>query len=479
MASSFRTWLGFASFTASAALAPFVHAGCGADEADPGGSDASTDARVACDPEAQTGCDAALACERVEGGEPACFAPVELRGRVLQARDGQTGIGGARVVARTVNQQVVSRGVATSNADGTYSLRIAAPRRADGTPNLEPLTLRADASGYMTFPGGLRVALPVDVTAPKAQDAGGYAVESAQTTLTLDELPVGEARGTIRGVVHADHAAGTLVVAGARTGIADTDGSYVVFNANAGDVDVRGYALGVSFGAVRAVVPAQGEIAGVDLFATDAGLGQVTGSLQFVNAGSIGSTSVVLAVASTFSDSLGRGEVPPGLRLGAVTGEYSFPQVPAGEYVVLAAFENDSLVRDPDTSIGGTATQKITVGSGAVTVPGFKITGALAVRSPGASQPEVTTATPTFVWADDSSEDGYEVYVFDTFGNEVWSEKNVASVSGNADVSLPYGGSALQPGTYQFRAYSFREKNNNGRTRISATEDLTGVFIVP
>lgn len=478
MRPSLSAWLVGTLFTASVAALPFGCGGGADDDAPPSSDAAAADANVRCDPDRQTGCEAGLACETVEGGEPACFAPVEVRGRVVRALDGQTGIAGARVAARTVNQQVASRGVATSNADGSYALRIAAPRRADGTPVLEPLTLRADAAEYVTFPGGLRVALPIDVTTPTERDAG-YVLESTQTTLALDALPAGEAgRGTVRGVVHAERAAGTLVVAGARTGIADADGSYVVFNADAGDVAVRAYGIGSSFEAVRAVVPAGGEVAGVDLFSVDAGLTAVSGSLQFVNAGSVGNTSIVLAVASTYSKTLGRGEVPPGLRLAGISGEYRFSQVPAGDYVVLAAFENDSLVRDPDTSIGGTDTQSITVGGAGVTVPSFKITGALAVRSPGAANPEAITGTPTFVWADDSSEDGYELFVFDTFGNEIWSKKDVAGVSGNQDVSVPYAGPALRPGYHQFRAYSYRDKGA-GRTRISATEDLTGVFVVP
>jgi hypothetical protein len=35
--------------------------------------------------------------------------------------------------------------------------------------------------------------------------------------------------------------------------------------------------------------------------------------------------------------------------------------VPDGKYVALAAFENDGLVRDPDTSIGGTQIVHLTV----------------------------------------------------------------------------------------------------------------------
>jgi hypothetical protein len=112
-------------------------------------------------------------------------------------------------------------------------------------------------------------------------------------------------------------------------------------------------------------------------------------------------------------------------------------------------------------------------------VPGFKITGALDVVGPGAKDPEVVKGDVTFEWADDSSEDGYELTVLDTFGNEVWKDTEVPRVTGSASVTLAYGGPALTAGYYQFRAVSWRsDKKSMARTYISATEDLKGVFIV-
>ena len=88
---------------------------------------------------------------------------------------------------------------------------------------------------------------------------------------------------------------------------------------------------------------------------------------------------------------------------------------------------------------------------------------------------EVSTATPTLVWADDSSEDGYTVRVFDAFGIQIW-ETELGPVTGSSTVSVAYAGPALEPGMfYQFRATSFREHNGN-RSAISTTEDLEGVF---
>ena len=102
-------------------------------------------------------------------------------------------------------------------------------------------------------------------------------------------------------------------------------------------------------------------------------------------------TSVVLVVASTFNAAWARGEVPPGLRapgLGSpsVSGAFTITDVPDGDYVVLAAFENDNLVRDPDTAIGGTQIQRVTLGpaSRQVALPAsFKITEALAIDASG------------------------------------------------------------------------------------------------
>jgi hypothetical protein len=180
-------------------------------------------------------------------------------------------------------------------------------------------------------------------------------------------------------------------------------------------------------------------------------------------------------VESTFGDTLGRGEVPRGLRVTNVSGAFKIADVPAGKYVVLAAFENDKLVRDPDTSIGNTATLHIGVAGAPVDAGNFKITEALAVVRPGAAQVETATAPVSFVWADDSSEDHYVVEVFDNFGAMVWANDNVPSVKGMQNVSVAYGGPALTSGGY----YQFRATSMKGAVPISRTEDLLGVFLAP
>jgi hypothetical protein len=222
----------------------------------------------------------------------------------------------------------------------------------------------------------------------------------------------------------------------------------------------------------QATVTANVETPNVVLNEAGPANGSVSGSLNIVNGGGAGSTSVVLVVDDTFNATLERGDVPVAMRAGNVTNAYDIPGVPDGKYAVIAAYENDGLVRDPDTAIAGTQIQHITVAGGVTTVTGFKVTGALAVISPGANDPEVLTGAPTFTWQDDSSEDAYHLQVFDTFGTVVWDQPTLPGSSGS-NPSVPYGGPALTSGAwYQFRVTSLK----NG-TPLARTEDLRGIFI--
>jgi hypothetical protein len=222
-------------------------------------------------------------------------------------------------------------------------------------------------------------------------------------------------------------------------------------------------------------VAAGQKVEGVELHALGEATAVVSGKIEIVDPGDGSHTSVILAVEETFIENAARGEAPPGLRVANVSGDFQIPGVPDGNYVVLAAFENDFLVRDPDTGIAGTDIVHITVSGGNLAIEqSFKITGALAVKSP--DNEEVVSGTPTLVWEDDSSEQRYSVVVFDALGNLIWEKTDVPPVSGNQDVTQTYEGPALTPGmVYQFKATSWSD--SPGGTPRSTTEDLKGVFI--
>jgi hypothetical protein len=245
----------------------------------------------------------------------------------------------------------------------------------------------------------------------------------------------------------------------------------------AGSAGVRGYKQFLQLDSTSAEVTAAAVTEGVELHETGAATAVLDGKIEIVNPGSGKDTSVILVVDETFVPNAARGEPPPGLRVAPVSGDFKFDGVPDGNYVVLAAFENDFLVRDPDTAIGGTEIVRLTVSNASQTIEqSFKVTGSLDVISPDAEQ--VVSGTPMFTWEDDSGEDHYEIRVYDAFGNLVWERVDVPGFSGD-DPVVAYGDGGmtaepLEAGMlYQFRATAIK----NGGSPIAITEDLRGVFL--
>jgi Carboxypeptidase regulatory-like domain len=399
--------------------------------------------------------------------------PVAIHGQVVT--EAGAPIEGARVTALDVNGSPISRTVAT-DAEGRYELDVSSARN-------QAVTLRAAAAGFEPFPSGIRRSLPIDLsTAVESGPIFLYSGSLAQVTLLplADPSGLGSLSGTVIGT-------GALVVAEGPTvasTISGTSGQYVIFNLPPGTYTVRAYVAGWQFTPVQASVLADQETPGVDLAGSGIALGSVSGNVNIVNAPGGSATSVVLVVASTFNEVTLRGDVPPGLRAprtGApnVNGSFTISNVPDGTYKVLAAFENDGLVRDPDPNISGTQIVEVSVNGDAAVLPtSFKITEALGVVSPGADDPTPVVGTPTLIWDDDSSEDYYTVQVFDSIGNVIWENPDVPGVSGSPTVSVVYGGPALTPGrTYQFRATSWRSSGNGTPGPISSTEDLCGLMI--
>ncbi len=471
--------------------------GCKDKEVDASDEEAVEGEACANDPDAEgQQCAEGLSCE--PSGDPdadgnddyVCGAPLEIHGRVYDAFT-ESALEGALVSALDETGAPVGD-VAVTDADGNYVLQVSARRDDDGVvSDALKWTLFATAQDYQPFPAGVRPAIPINAVDAAEESGEGdnvvQVIENPSTDAALIPLPDDQASGrTISGTVGGERPGGTLVVAEGSSPapytVADASGKYTIFNVPDAAVSIVGYRRGLS---VSTASPGDGDQESVDLELVEEGderLPTVDGSVNIVNAPGGSQTSVVLVPVSVYNETLERGPVPFGLRAPepplspAVDGAFTIPGVPPGSYKVLAAFENDLLVRDPDEGIAGTDIPEITVAGDRVSVDqSFKITESLAVVSPGAETPEIVEATPTFVFADDSSEDGYQVVVYDAFGDLVWENLEVPRVTGNKNVEVPYEGPALRSGMYyQFRATSFKDGS-----AISRTEDLRGVFVGP
>lgn len=447
-----------------------------------------------CDVAHQTGCGAGQYCEPVAGGV-GCFAPVLVSGAVTDPV-AVTSVAGARVVALDANRAPVSS-VAVSGALGGYQLAVRAARDASGRPSSAVVTLRADAQGYETFPGGIRPALPIDLST--ATLAGGRWVVSGPLT-AIELLPrAGGAFAAVHGTVaRPPSGLAPLVVAEpvaggpGTTAIADLDGSFTIFNlAPDASYAVTAYAQGVNYaGAVTGLLDPGTSTTVGPLAVTGAATASIAGNLIFNN-GANPPIQVTLVLESTYLTTLDRGESPPGLtvNVGPGAGGYGFSGVPNGTFRVLAAFGHDGNVRDVSGG-GNTESPRVRIAGGVLqgTPPGFKIIPAVDLQQIGGVPvgvdpiAVVATATPQLRWARtsvDSSSKTYRVLVFDVFGNTVWSS-DVTS-----DAPLTYAGPALTAGRpYQLRVLALAQTPAELLaaptvvTQDSQTEDVVGVFMV-
>lgn len=433
---------------------------------------------------ADSGCNEGRVCEQVTGGKPTCFDPIAIEGRVFDLSNDK-GISGARVAAVDVNNTVATN-IVTTSSDGTYSLPIPSVRNADGTVSSEAqqLTLHAEAKGFEAFPGLIRRPLPID-SASGTKEGNGASIKSTLTEIGLVALASGGGSGSIEGKIELsdDHPSAIVVAEAGGVGyatIAGRDGTYAILNLPAGHYAVTAYAKAHVYTTKETDVAAAKVT--LDLALGADAPGSISGTVQIVNPGTGTTTSVVLFVESTYDAKTGRGVAVPGLRSPesgppSISNAFTMANVPPGNYVVVAGFENDGLVRDPDHCISGTADVHIAVAAG-MDLPiaqSFKITGSLDIVSPGAMGAEAVTAPPTLTWIDDSGEDSYLVEVFDTSGQVAWMT-TLAGVSGG-NASVPYAGPLDAGGYYQFRVTS--QKSSGGTCELSRTEDLKGVFYVP
>ena len=321
-----------------------------------------------CDPADTEACGAYLVCEPLGDSETSvCGAPVVIRGTVVDAAL-QVPVAGAHIAA--VDETGAPSGrTAVSEEDGSYAIYVAA-RRDDAGAIVSTLKwqLSAAAANYLSFPRGVRPAIPVDARDAVAVGEDKEIELVIENPVTRIELIAGLQSGsTISGIVHGPEGAGALVVAeadgvGVSSTVADAEGRYTLFNLPAGQYEVRAYRRNTEFDVLTIDLATEAvEGANFQLLNSDATqLASVTGSLNIVNAPGGLATSVVLVPASLYNETLERGPVPLGLRApepplaGNVSSAWMITGVPAGRYRVLTAFENDDLVRDPDASIAGT-----------------------------------------------------------------------------------------------------------------------------
>jgi hypothetical protein len=174
---------------------------------------------------------------------------------------------------------------------------------------------------------------------------------------------------------------------------------------------------------------------------------------------------------------------------------YILDNIPAGEYVAWASYENDGYVMDPDWIFKNPGALYVSFTIDTSKVRDFSVTGAITIISPTNPANEITPALadstiPTFQWSSYPQTKEYIIEVRDINGNLIWGGFTPAGEIRHSQipkewnsVEFNFDGSAvahLNSGdVYQWRIYSDDEDTPGVQTLLSASEDLMGLFIVP
>ncbi len=174
---------------------------------------------------------------------------------------------------------------------------------------------------------------------------------------------------------------------------------------------------------------------------------------------------------------------------------YIIGNIPAGEYVAWASYENDGYVMDPDWIFKNPGALNISFIVETTKMLDFSVTGAITIISPTNPSNSIIPAladsvVPTFYWNAYPQTKEYIIEVRDINGNLIWGGFTASGEIRHTQipkewnsVEFNFDGSALmqlQPGNiYQWRLYSDDDATPGVQTLLSSSEDLMGLFITP
>jgi len=171
---------------------------------------------------------------------------------------------------------------------------------------------------------------------------------------------------------------------------------------------------------------------------------------------------------------------------------YVINNIPAGEYIAWASYENDGYVMDPDWIFKNPGALNVSFSSDTTKQRNFSVTDAISIISPtnppGEIIPSVVDSLiPTFHWNAYPQTKEYIIEVRDINGNLIWGGFNANGEIRHTQipkewnsVKFNFDGSAISPlisgNVYQWRIYADDDATANIQTLLSSSEDLMGLF---
>jgi hypothetical protein len=397
--------------------------------------------------------------------------PTTIRIVVKSSAD-STAISGANVVLYNANTgESVSREFSQSDGIATFQASLSGN-----------YYVRISAQGFKELPEGSVSPVP-------------FSVSSGQTisqTYYMNVLP--GTFGKIDGTVN-PHLPGFLIVAtssGLNTEYhtySGPDGYFVLFNVPFNTYDLDAIKSGYQSTNQPQVTLTSGSASAT----VEINVNQITGSTLTGKVTFLASQNAIVDIS--LLDKISYSVVNGLTTVIDSSRNYSINNIPVGEYVAWASYENDGYVMDPDWIFKNPGALFVSFAGDSSKVRDFSVTDAIIIISPTNPPTEIIPALadsliPTFSWNAYPQTKEYIIEVRDINGNLIWGgfkengeiqhtqiPKEWTSVEFNFDGSAL---SQLQSGNiYQWRLYSDDDDAPNIQTLLSASEDLMGLFIIP
>ncbi len=384
-------------------------------------------------------------------------------------------LAGVRIIVFNANTNAPAGNSLTSSATGKYSVE------------LEPGSyyLKLAKQGYINVPAPNVTPIPVTVD---LDSESVYDVQMTATQLTNIGYITGRVLESATGV------AGAMVVAdngtNAYSSITDVGGYYYIYNVPVDTYTVKSFISGKNAAPVTGVIVLNNtQATAANITITSNAAGCVKGSLSFLATTAV-SVDVSLVHPVTH-------EAIPGLTTFMDTAggaNYIIRNVPAGNYIARASYQNDGRVVDPDWIIKF-GEPSVTVNNDTIT-KNFSLTGSVTLNSPTNPQTSTTPFTipdslPRLQWtAYPGSTAGYVIEVTNSNGSVIWGgftnkTRNFILHKDSTAVNYNYNGLASNPlirrNIYRWRVFACKNENGADSTGwgyklISVSEEQRGLI---
>lgn len=408
-----------------------------------------------------------ISCSNDKGVEPVQPAVVKI---IVKSGVDSSVVSGANVVLYNANNsEAISRHSSGSDGSATFNDLSAGS-----------FYVRIAAQGFHELPEGSISPIPFSAAAGQTYSQTYY----LDTLLGI--------LGTIDGTITPVQAGFLIVAASTATGAeyhtySGPDGYFALFNVPFGQYDVYGVKAGYNSDNKQVTISPEFPSKTIRLTFT-----QVTGSTLSGMVTFLATQNGIVDISILDKNSH---SVVTGLTTKIDSNRnYTISNIPTGEYIAWASYENDTYVMDPDWIFKNPGALNISLTSDTALSLDFSVTDAIRIISPtnpndSIVPAQVDTTVPTFRWDPYPQAKEYIIEVRDINGNLIWGGFTASGVIRHTQIArdqtsavFNFDGSAfspLQPGEiYQWKIYADDDDAANVQVLLSSSEDLKGIFII-